>query len=88
MFCIDLSLILAHINPSGLPQLLAKEGSDHVLARPKLNCFSPSRPRAITLSNTLQSDTTFLLLLTIAGLISLSLLAFLRNHYFLHFSFS
>lgn len=87
MFCIDLSLILAHVNPSGLSQVLPKEGSDHVLARPRLNCFAPSRLRPIALQNTLQFDIIFLLLLTIAILISLPLLAFFSNYNFLDFSF-
>lgn len=59
MFYIDLSLILAHINPSGLPQVLAKEGSDHVQSGLD---STPDQDPDLPLFQTL-SNLTFLMLL-------------------------
>lgn len=75
------------MNPSGLPQVLAEEDSDHVLARLDGEKLLSSRPRPISPPNIFWFDIIFLLLLTIASLISQSLLALFSSYHFLDFSF-
>lgn len=88
MFCIDLSLTLAHIRPSALPQVLAEEGSDHDIAIPKLNHFCLSRPRFITLPSPFQFNIIVLFLHTVASLISQYHLPLFSNYHLLDFFFT